>query len=51
MRSPGPAWTRLEATKPENPTNAIIPAIFGMDMKPSILRLLFDEQNNDDALS
>ena len=31
-------WTRrLEATKPAIPTNAIIPAIFGMDMKPSIL--------------
>jgi hypothetical protein len=31
-------WTRrLEATKPANVTNAIIPAIFGMDMKPPFL--------------
>ena len=42
MTSPhAPAWARLEATKPTNPTNAIIAAIFGMDMKSSILKLIY----------
>ena len=53
MTSPhAPAWARLEATKPKNPTNAIIAAIFGMDMRMLDSQLyVFDEQNNGAALS
>jgi len=39
MTSPhAPAWARLEATNPASPTNAIIAAIIGMDIKSSILK-------------
>jgi hypothetical protein len=39
MTSPhAPAWARLEVTKPTIPINAIIAAIFGMDMQSSILK-------------
>jgi hypothetical protein len=42
MTSPNaPACAKLEATKPMNPINAIIAAIFGMDINASTLKPVY----------